>query len=352
MKKITYIFTILCLLFSNCWITAFGRDIQWDEEDLSNEVTVTISASVPEGFDERIEVYLNNSPHPLTKDYQYTMELPLDKNTVYDVVVLSSTDIKDRYAFSAPDTLSPSQDKKMTIQVTELFEEPSENNSNLETDGITEIDDLEITPSQYDFSDDQESGIIHISMKDYGVFDTVTYRLVGEKAVYDIVLDSEHYFQADVILPKGSYYESSTMSYTFQDWVPENQLDFALEHAGQQGNFGKYYDVSTAEDIYIDDLIIYMISGNNSMEVNANIINDSVVVEQSIAMQQEHEKKELESAFPELTETTSEAETIPEAQEIEEEPFNMSNLPFVIGGLLCGFGIGFAIYQFRKRKRK
>lgn len=352
MKKITYIFTILCLLLSNCWITAFGRDIQWDEEDLSNEVTVTISASVPEGFDERIEVYLNNSPHPLTKDYQYTMELPLDKNTVYDVIILSSTDIEDRYAFSAPDTLSPSQDKSLTIQVTELFEEPSENNPSLETDGITEIGDLEITPSQYDFSDDQESGTVHISMKDYGVFDTVTYRLVGEKAVYDIVLDSEHYFQADVILPKGPYYESSTMSYTFQDWVPENQLDFALEHAGQQGNFGKYYDVSTEEDIYIDDLIIYMISGNNSMEVNANIINDSVVVEQSIAMQQEHEKKELESAFPELTETTSEAEIIPKAQEIEEEPFDMSNLSFVIGGLLCGFGIGFAIYQFRKKKRR
>ena len=250
-----------------CSITSFARDIQLDEGDSDNEVLVTISASVPEGFDLRVEVYLNDSLHPLTKNYQFTMELPLDKNTVYDVVVLSSTDVEDRYEFVSPTTLSPSTENYLTIQVNELFEEPREENNDSGKDGITEITDFDLAPLQYDFSNGQESGIIHISMKDYGVFDTVTYRLVVEKEVYDIILDSEHNFQADVILTEGSY-------------------------------------------------------------------------------------KELESAFPELTETIRGTETIPSAQEVEEEPFDLTNLLFVIEGVLCGFGIGLAIFHFTRKRRK
>lgn len=351
MKKIAYLFITFCMSLAIFGSTAFARDIQLDDEESANDVFVTISAIVPEGFDERIEVYLNHSPHPLTKDYQYSMEIPLNKELVYDIVVLSSTDVEDRYEFSAPSTLNPAETKTLTIQVTERPMDALDFDETEDFSGVTEITDLDLTPLQYDFSHGQESGIIHISMKDYGVFDTVTYRLVGDE-IYDITLDSEHAFQADVKLPTGSYYENSTMSYTFHDWVPENNLKFALEHAGQMGNFGKYYDVTAGGETTISDLVIYMVQGSNSMEVNANIINDSVVVEESLAIQQEHEKQELESAFPELTETIAETETIAAAQEIEVDSISMMSLILAIGGMIAGCCMIVVILYWIRKKRQ
>ena len=71
-----------------------------------------------------------------------------------------------------------------------------------------------------------------------------------------------------------------------------------------------------------------------------------------MAIQQEHEKQELESAFPELTETIAETETIAAAQEIEVDSISMMSLILAIGGMIAGCCMIVVILYWIRKKRQ
>ena len=343
---------LVCCLIVFCSMTAYARDISLLDELVEGDAKVTVTLDAPEGFSERVEVYLNGEAHPMIAQYGYQMTVDLDSKTIYYVVVLSSTDVLDRYEFHAPETLDPSKEDSLHITVTEAPVELTDN-ENQDTDGYSYIGEDIMGPEEYDFSNGKEYGIVHISCKNYGVFESVTYKLIGE-SMYDIVLHNDHDFQADVKLPIGSYYESATMDYELCDWVPDTELRFTYEHNGELGTFGKYYNITSDTEVSIDDLIIYMQYGSDTTECDANIINEGIAIMQSVEAQQEHERKELESAFPEqFTQSEAETETIATAEPIEttNENIVIQQIAMIVAGMLELIAIVGTIIWIRRRKR-
>lgn len=358
MKKIIRNTLFVCLanllFFSQ---TALARDIVWEEEPELTDIRVTVQY---EGsFSERLELYFNGIQKSALwydesmENHGYTKIIQVEPGT-YQFDVLSSTDLDQMYSYSYPEKIDTTKDTDISITVTQQ-EQSDEGLYSGHADGEHKqmIDEVSVEPRVYDFSEGKESGTIYIHAQNYGAVKSLQYTLVGETQTYEIILDRDHLFEAQVILPIGSYYESSELDIELSDAASvRDEVTFLWSHQNAPSFWGNYYNVTSDETIHIDDLMINMVSGSEITELNSDVLFADNNAKNLIEAQQQHNQEQLESAFPEIYGTSSEAETIPEAQEIEEEPFDMSDLPFVIGGLLCGFGIGFAIYQFRKKKRK
>ena len=178
---------------------------------------VTIQVNVPEDFDQRVDVYLNKEAHGITAGDGYSITIPVDAGT-YAIHVILPKDAMEQYVATAQEALNVRTDTTLIVNVSAnpdygknsdgQVEEPD----SAETNEVYENFELEDEPAVYDYSDGKESGTIHIQAKNYGVFESLTYHLVG-KDVYDIVLDMDHDFEAIVTLPVGEYYETGTMEY-------------------------------------------------------------------------------------------------------------------------------------------
>lgn len=268
-----------------------------------NAKNVTIQVNVPEGFDQRVDVYLNKDPHGVTASDDYSITIPVDAGT-YDIHVILPTDVMEQYVATAQETLDVRADTTLIVNVSanpdywKTSGSQAEEPDNTETNEVYENFELEVTPAVYDYSDGKESGTIHIRTEHYGVFESLTYHLVGDE-VYDIVLDMDHSFEAIVTLPVGEYYETGTMEYKTCDWVPEDlDITFKWEHKDNVGAFGRYFTIKTGETVEDTDLIIYMANSTETAEVDANQINSGRVIKEQIEAEQRHENEQLRKAFP------------------------------------------------------
>lgn len=318
-----------------------------------NTKNVTIQVSVPEGFDQRVDVYLNKEGHGITAGDGYSITIPVDPG-LYDVHVILPKDVMNQYVASVQKTLDIHSDTTLSVNVAENPEygKTSNNHTTEQTgDGAYENFELEDGPAVYDYSAGKESGLIHIQAKNYGVFESLTYHLVGE-TVYDVVLDMDHGFEANVALPAGEYYETGTMEYKLCDWVPENlDMTFKWEHKGNIGAFGRYFTIKTGETVEDADLIVYMVNSTETTEVNANQMNNGRVIEEQIDAEQNHENEELKKAFPEeFPSDSSMEETIPAAEVTSNVAFDFTKVAKSAAAIVVGVAIGACVYYKKKKK--
>ena len=316
---------------------------------------VTIQVNVPEDFDQRVDVYLNKEAHGITAGDGYSITIPVDAGT-YAIHVILPKDAMEQYVATAQEALNVRTDTTLIVNVSAnpdygknsdgQVEEPD----SAETNEVYENFELEDEPAVYDYSDGKESGTIHIQAKNYGVFESLTYHLVG-KDVYDIVLDMDHDFEAIVTLPVGENYETGTMEYKTCDWVPESlDVTFKWEHKDNIGAFGQYFTIKDSTTVEDTDLIVYMVNSAETTEVDANQINSGRVIEDQIDAEQKHENEQLKKAFPdEFPSETATAETIPTVEITEKESFDFAKAAKIAGAVIIGAAIGVCVY-YRKKK--
>ena len=288
---------------------------------------VTIQVNVPEDFDQRVDVYLNKEAHGITAGDGYSITIPVDAGT-YAIHVILPKDAMEQYVATAQEALNVRTDTTLIVNVSA---NPDYGKNS-------------------DYSDGKESGTIHIQAKNYGVFESLTYHLVG-KDVYDIVLDMDHDFEAIVTLPVGEYYETGTMEYKTCDWVPESlDMTFKWEHKDNIGAFGQYFTIKDSTTVEDTDLIVYMVNSAETTEVDANQINSGRVIEDQIDAEQKHENEQLKKAFPdEFPSETATAETIPTVEITEKESFDFAKAAKIAGAVIIGAAIGVCVY-YRKKK--
>lgn len=321
-----------------------------------NAKNVTIQVNVPEGFDQRVDVYLNKEAHGITAGDDYSITIPVDTGT-YDIHAILPKDVMNRYVTSVQEKLDVHSDTTLVVTVSEnpndekTSDEQTDNAEYENTDGVYENFELNEDPAVYDYSDGKESGTIHIQAKNYGVFNSLTYHLVGD-TVYDVVLDMDHDFEANVTLPAGEYYETGTMEYELCDWVPKNiDMTFKWEHKGNIGAFGKYFTVKAGETIEDTDLVVYMVNSTETAEVNANQINNGHVIDEQIDAEQSHENEELKKAFPEeFPSDSATEETIPTAEVTEKGTFDFVKAAKIAGAVIIGVVVGICVYYRKKKK--
>ena len=303
-------------------IQAYASEIIPDFELPGTGKEIVISAVIPEGFTERIEVYLNGAPRALSFNPEldnmgYMMRTRVEP-VIYEVVVLSSTNIDDRYEFIAPETLNTLHSDLLTISVIDTWETGAE--AELHEHGNLVFEEIKIQPQVFDFSEGGSYGTMHIRGKTYAAVDSVVYRLVGLDRVYEIVLDREHVFEAEVLLPAGSYYESGSISIVLDaDASAIADTGFVWAHGNNPGYFGNYYEVTEGGGITVDDLKIMMTYKGEVEELNSNVLFRSSLMDNYIEAQESHRNKEMET-FPdrmseEETETIAVAESVPESAE-------------------------------------
>lgn len=321
MKKIFTAVGLTIMFAVASLLTVSAREITlFDNENVVDEnlSEVNIRLNAPEDFTERVEVYLNKEEHPMFKDMGYNMNLELE-NGSYEVVVLSSTDVLDKYEFIYDDVLTVSGDTSFSIDVKNSITSSESDSTSLEDPGFTNVegdDMLLATPAFYDFSNGQTAGTLHISCKDYPAFETVIFSLTGgpDNSLYEIKLDRDNWFSADVLLPVGSYFENSDFDFTYSEGINADDVTFIWQHEGTIGNFGKHYNITENSDISITDLVIYMTYNGEITEVNTDTLVSGKTFNEQLEAKQKHNLKELQSAFPdEYTE-----ETISAAEPIEK----------------------------------
>ena len=200
---------IICCFSTMMSFAATGEPIP--DPDPSTRTDVTINVTSPEVYQGELEFYCGvetfyitiNSGETLTS---VTYNVPKGS---YKIGFLDPNDIGDSFKIDYIDHLNT--DEQSVIDV--VLDYADSTSENIDDEGDAEIQAEEIVPAEYDFSDGQEYGTVTISCKQYGSIDAVVYELMGNK-VYDITLDAEHGFKANVYLPVGSYKELTAINVT------------------------------------------------------------------------------------------------------------------------------------------
>lgn len=346
-------------------MTVLARDIDPDEFIETDLVQVPVNFTYDGTFTERVELYVDGYP---ATAFWYDESLENNgykgfvsaKPGTHGLRVFSSTDVSDSYDFEYPETFNTDKDKEKGIQI-KVVAAPDNSGDDGEYSGHEEgaergeMHGAEIlVPSQYDFSDGTESGTIHIEAKNYGAVKTLTYRLVGKDRVYDITLDNDHVFEADVILPVGQYYESGELDVGLaENAVARSDVHFSWAHKNNPSFFGSYYEVTNGNTINITDLIVNMTQGNETTELNSEILFADKREKNRVQAQQEHQQEELQSAFPETYGSDgASAPTIATAETTDTKHFDLRKI--IVPILACAVVFGVAaggIYLIRKKKR-
>lgn len=350
---------LLCLIGIMMFCeTAFARDaIPFEDEDLRS---VHVNVQYEGSFTERVELYFDGVQRSALwydesmANNGYDKTIQVEAGT-YQFMVLSSTDLEKEYVYTYPETIDTSKENEITITVTQQ-ENADEGLYSGHADGSHDhsiFEETVIEPMVYDFTDGKESGSIMIQAKNYGAVKSLQYTLVGPERTYEILLDRDHLFEAEVKLPVGEYYESSDLSIELSDAASvREEVSFLWAHKNNPAFWGNYYQVTTGTPIQINDLIINMVSGSEHTELNSNVLFADSNTKNLVEAQQQHNQEQLESAFPELYESEAETETIATAQEVDENPLNIAHLLFIIGGMIAGCIVILAIIYLVRRRYK
>lgn len=351
MKKIIS-FILFLLTVSASQLTVIAMDNNIEIPSFEDEVDVQFEATVPEGFDYDIEIYLNRSAYYMTYESGYSMNISLIPDE-YEVKTIIDGDIYDNYVTTHDDFLTVPDDTEFYISVSE-----SESAANPEdwqddySDGHIETYELETIPDPLllDFSNGKEYGTLLITSEMYSAIDSATFRIVGPERTYDIPLSSDYFFKAEVRLPAGDYYESSTIDVDLSEYasMPED-YHFLWQHKDKPGIWGNYYNIKSGETCELDDLVIYISTGSETFEVSSNLLFSGTWTHNLLEAQERDRQKELESAFPEIY-GTSETETIAEAQPVEPSADYRNIIQIAIIAISVLTVLGIAVAIIRKRK--
>lgn len=320
MKKIRKFLALLgafCVIGSaNAFAYAVDNPGEDVEPDPSTRTNVTINIESPDVYEGTLEFYCGLET--------YYLSIPLgETNTSYDlnlakgvskIAVLDPDDVGNSFTLTYDKTLDTDKQKEFDIVMT--YSESSTEVSEDELDAPDDIGSV-AEPTTYDFSDGQEYGTISVSCAQYGSVDSVKFSLMGKK-VYEVTLNNDNGYQANLLLPAGSYRELTKIDVTTNEFVTNNdKLSFAWGH--RNGSyFGNNYNLSVGEQISINDLIIKMNYDGDLREIDDDILMGAKINSMYTDIKNDRREEFLKEELPEkldldVTEPETTAAEIAEA---------------------------------------
>lgn len=352
-RRMTMLVAVLMACFG---ITAYAEtsDSVFDfAAEAEESVEVTVEAEVPAGFGYAVEIYFDGIRYTLLPSddeaLSYRNTFGIAKGT-YQLNCVCPEDLGGLYSFSGPSEITVTGGGHITYRCTE---KPGANENRpdvSDTDGETGLIDQQ--PDRYYFDEGENYGTLNIKCDYSAAVISALYRLKGNDKVYDITLNRDAGFMAEVRLPEGTYSEATTIEVVLdEDVLYQDGLTFTWSHVDNPTFFGNYYDVSNGSTEDVGDLQILMHYQGEVSPVNASILFAPKYREthDKLVAQNREEIREaiIETAetIPEITEEETEQPTIAEAEVIEPEPVQNSRpyLKYIIIGaavlLLLGLGI-------------
>ena len=292
-----------------------------------NAVDVVITADVPEYYNMKIDVMINDIDFDLKyredmENNGYTRTYPISAG-VYDVTVFSNEDINDEYTYEvSPKTLDTSKCQNVKIKVKSLGKdiEAGEEDNHEEDESISP---LVVEPEVIDLSDGKTYGTFRVKLVSYEAAIThVTYQITDGKTVYDIDLKRDYNFAADVLLPVGSYYELGSPNFELDERAAwNNEIRCTWSHKYNRGTFGNYYEIVENNTTLLDDLEIMMIQRGDVFPFDSYMLFQPMIKNERDALIESHAQA-IQESLNETTETTEaeteETETIAELKPIED----------------------------------
>ena len=330
---------------------AVTSDELYTEPESSKRTNVNIIIKSPEVYEGTLEFYCGMETYYLSvkngeTETTYTLDVPKGKS---HIGFLDPDDTTDAFTISYDKELDTDKENIITATI-----EYSKNTSEVSEEEIDAPEDIEITasPSEIDYSDGQESGILHVKCTAYGSFDRVTYKMMNGEKIYSIPLDAEHNFEANVALPVGTYRELSDFDFVKNALTSlTNDISFAWGHRNNPGYFGNNYEITKNGYASIDDLYIKMNYQGDMREVDDDILMTAKINEQYTDLKNARRDEFLESEFGnerDVTIAETDAPVIAEATDTTKNTFSIKKIAILGIGILAMIGIIAVI----KRKQK
>lgn len=292
-----------------------------------NAVDVVITADVPEYFDKKINVIINDIDYSLKyredmENNGYTRTYPIS-NGVYDVAVYSIEDINDEYSYEVtPKTLDTSKSQTVKIKVTSTGYDPFVGEEP-DYEPTESIESLDVEPDVLDLSDGKIHGTLHVNLVSYEAAITkVTYQITDGKTVYNIDLNRDYNFATDVLLPVGSYYEIGSPKFELDEKAAWNDdIQCTWSHKFNRGTFGNYYEVYEDNTTLVEDLEIMMVLRGDVFPFDSYMLFQPEIKQRKQDLLESHAQAIKESLGIEeetTVEETEETQTIAELMPVED----------------------------------
>ena len=332
-KKLNLILVTLLLVMAIPFTSfAVARDDTTPPDDNIPEDEITITILVPDGFTRDVTVFFDDIPRYLGSRGNYCLHTKIAEGT-YPIKAVVESDVANEIRFTGPSVFN-TKDKDLTLTLYDTYEEPEEIGDDAEKEYAAE--EITVEKTSIDLSNgSKDSGLVHVQAKFYSAVLKATYVLVSEEGRYQIELDTEHNFEADVKLPAGAYTEGADCVVTLDpDANRPNALYILWSHKPTEMDYGKVFEVKAGAQTDITDLyLVTTLDGVNIEELNSKALFHKTL--------QENYEKAVEAHVDEVLNSSSEAyvpeETSAPAGFITDEPTDEKkpfNVFFIIGGIL------------------
>lgn len=322
-RRFLAVLSVFCVLGAlNVFAYAVDNPGEFDDDDSSSRVNITVNVESPDVYDGTIEFYCGRET--------FYMAIPAGETTssfnfnvpggVSKVAFIDPDDVGNSFTLTYDKTLDA--DKQKEINVVMTYSESSMEVSDEEIDAPDDISTGIVGPEVYDFSDGQEYGTILVSCSQYGSVDSVIYSLLGKDRTYDVTLNNDNGYQANLLLPAGTYRELTKISVTTSSLVTDNDsLSFAWGHRNST-YFGNNYELTVDDQVSIDDLIIKMNYEGDLREIDDNILMGAKIASNYTEIKNNRREEILKKELPEklgLDETIAETEAPKVAEAVVTE---------------------------------
>ncbi len=342
---------LMCSQFLIMKSFAVAYDDVYEEPDPSTRTDVTINITSPELYEGTIEFYCGFETFYITVKSGETItsatyNVPKGVNKIG---FLDPNDVSDSFKITYENQLDT--DKQSTVDVKIDYSDKVLEYSEGDEEGDPDPLEVQIVPAEYDFSDGQEHGTITIQCAQYGSIDAVVYKLMGTNRIYDITLDAEYNFAANVYLPAGTYKELTSIDVTPNELATvTSDLTFAWGHRDST-YFGNNYEVTVDNSISIGDLYIKMNYQGDLREVDDLILLQTKIRNDYSELVKERREEFIENELPEIAPTIAETETSAPAIAEATESQNNNIIKYVgigCGCLLVLFGIVVLVVKHKR----
>ena len=348
--KIIQISTMLLMCFAVSSFAATGDPIP--EPDPSTRTDVTVNIKSPELYEGDLEFYCGTETfyiHVKSGETLTSATYNVEKGS-YKIGFLDPNDISDSFKISYDDHLDTNTKSKVDV-VIDYADSVKDNNEDWENEGgDLGIEESSVQPAEYDFSEGQASGTIAISCAQYGSIDATVFKLMGNK-IYEITLDAEHDFKANVHLPAGTYKELTSIDVTPNELATiSSGLTFAWGHRDKT-YFGNNYTVTANSFTDISDLYIKMNYQGDMREVDDSILMQTKIRDNYTDIVNERRDEfvndNISSEYPTIAAQETSAPAI--ANAVEKTVDIRKYIAFGAVGLLAIIGITVIVIKRRKQ---
>lgn len=333
--KHTVLFAVLLSAFTTFSALAATGEPEPDP-DPSSRTDISVNITSPDVYSGELEFYCDKETFYISipsGETQTSVTCNVPKGS-YSIGFLDPNDLGNSFNIAYDNHLNT--DAQSTVNVTIDYSDRINDYTGDDEEGDSDYVETATQPTEFDFSEGQEYGVISITCAQYGSIDAAVYKLMGPKKVYEITLDAEHNFAANVYLPTGTYKELTSIDVTPNELATiTDDLTFAWGHRNST-YYGNNYEVTTGSSTSINDLYIKMNYQGDLREVDDLILMQTKIRDNYTELVQDRREKFIENKLSDTHPTISESEESAPAIAEVSKPHN-SILKYIGIGCACLF---------------